>query len=196
MGTSEWRSMWWAASAWQWAHGLGGLGSSWESAATLTATFVPASGSQQGPALQGMLSLAASAVLGQATPSNTSKPAGSPTAAAAAAALLLLLLPAPHVLLCCSRDMTALDVRELVEYYHCPTLASQQPPPQQAWYMQHTQRLLLPSAAVRSLLEGVLVWHCYEPSDGFIGFGHNLVYLNPQLLGLRVNVVARPGERG
>lgn len=55
--------MWWAASAWQWAHGLGGW-DPWESATTLTVTFVPASESRPGPALQGMLSLAASAVLG------------------------------------------------------------------------------------------------------------------------------------
>lgn len=99
-----------------------------------------------------------------------------------------------HFLLRCSRDMTALDLRELVEYYHCPTPSSLLA--EQVWYAQHPQRLLPPSTAVRSLLEGVLDWHRYDPSDGFIGFGHNLVYLNPQLLGLRVDVVARPGERG
>lgn len=92
--------------------------------------------------------------------------------------------------------MTALDLRELVEYYHCPTQASQQLPPEQAWYTQHPQDLRLPSAAMRNLLEGVLDWHRYDPSDGFIGFGHNLVYLNQQLLSTRVDVVARPGEWG
>jgi hypothetical protein len=100
------------------------------------------------------------------------------------------------MLRCCSRDMTALDLRELVDYYHCPAPAGQQVLQEQVWYTQHPQRLLPPSATMRSLLEGVLDWGRYDPADGFVGFGHNLVYLNPQLLSTRVEVLARPGEPG
>lgn len=95
-----------------------------------------------------------------------------------------------------NRDMTALDLRELVDFYHYPAPAGQQVLQEQVWYTQHPQRLLPPLATMRSLLEGVLDWGRYDPADGFVGFGHNLVYLNPQLLSTRVDVLARPGNHG
>lgn len=47
---------------------------------------------------------------------------------------------------------------------------------------------------MRKLLDGLLDWHCYDPDQGFVGIGSNLVYLNPQLLNISVNVKGTPGR--
>jgi hypothetical protein len=66
-------------------------------------------------------------------------------------------------------------------------------PPDQAWYSHHSQRLLLPPHHILQLLTGVLDWHRYDPQEGFVGFGVNLLHLNSQLLDLPVGVPAQQG---
>lgn len=88
--------------------------------------------------------------------------------------------------------MTCLDMETLIRYYH-PSERGQLPN-DSAWYLQHPQQLLPPPRWARDLLLGVLDWCKYDDEQGFIGFGYNLIHLNPGLLGLQVNVPAQEGE--
>lgn len=96
---------------------------------------------------------------------------------------------AAHV--CCRRDWYGLDMPELISRYYAGP--PQHVPQDQAWYSQHSQRLLLPPPHILQLLNGVLDWHRYDPQEGFVGFGVNLLHLNPQLLTLPVVLQAQQG---
>jgi hypothetical protein len=89
------------------------------------------------------------------------------------------------------RDFSSLQLPELLRYF---TIRQQRVPAnQQTWYHQHPQQLLPPTLRMRELLAGVLEWQEYSPEAGFVGFGANLVHLNPQLLALAVQLLAKPG---
>jgi hypothetical protein len=61
-------------------------------------------------------------------------------------------------------------------------------------FTQHPQGLLPPNEHIRRLLVDLLDYTRYDPDDGFVGFGVNLVHLTPQLLQLQVNLQARLGK--
>lgn len=91
------------------------------------------------------------------------------------------------------RDFSSLQLPELLRRF---TARQHYTANQQTWYQQHPQQLLPPTPRMQTLLDGVVDWKVYNPDDGFVGFGVNLVHLNPQLLGLAVQLRASPGGRG
>ena len=94
--------------------------------------------------------------------------------------------------LCCSRGFICLDLSTLYRHYIAP--ASQRSQSQGlAWLAQHPQRLLFPSRRIQGLLNAVLNWWEYDPDDGFVGFGANLLHLNSRLLDMQFTVKAKSG---
>lgn len=83
----------------------------------------------------------------------------------------------------------------LVERYALPPAATSAPAAGNnwLWLKQHQQRLIEPSASVQKQLEGVIDLDRYVPEQGFVGFGHNLVHLNPAQLRLQIKVEAPTG---
>jgi hypothetical protein len=61
---------------------------------------------------------------------------------------------------------------------------------------QHPQQLVPPSGQLAQLLQGVLSWAQYVPSEGFVGFGINLLRLTPQQRAFTVAVRGAPNGTG
>jgi hypothetical protein len=103
-----------------------------------------------------------------------------------------------------------LSQNEAVQYFvHLPHLHAPNPQDRQqalqralqhagaaSWLYSHPQQLVPPSASLARLLQGVLKWAEYDPAEGFVGFGINLLRLTPQQLAFTVAVRGTPsGER-
>jgi hypothetical protein len=95
-----------------------------------------------------------------------------------------------------------LSQNEAVQYFvhlphlHAPNPQHRQHALQQAlqragaagWMYSHPQQLVPPSDSLARLLHGVLKWAEYDPNEGFVGFGINLLRLTPQQLAFTVAV--------